>query len=41
MWWLEMNTTSKLNINLTMEDVLMVATFWGGIWALGFLLGFG
>ena len=31
----------KRRINLTREDVLMIAVFWGGAWALGFLLGFG
>jgi hypothetical protein len=36
-----MNTTSKRRINLTMEDALVIAIFWGGAWALGFLLGFG
>jgi hypothetical protein len=36
-----MNSTSKLKINLSIADALLIATFWGGAWVLGFLLGFG
>jgi hypothetical protein len=41
MWYPEMNTASQRKINFTMEDALMIAVFWGGAWALGFLLGYG
>jgi len=36
-----MQSASKRKLNLSMEDILMIAIFWGGAWALGFLLGFG
>jgi len=36
-----MNAVDKQKTSLAIENVLFVAVFWGGAWALGFLLGIG
>ena len=36
-----MNAATKQKARLTIENALIFAAFWGGAWALGFLLGFG
>ena len=34
-------TANERNARHTIENTLLFAIFWGGAWALGFLLGFG
>ncbi len=36
-----MNAVNKGKARLAIENALFFAAFWGGAWALGFLLGFG
>ena len=36
-----MNAANKQQPSLSIDNILLFATFWGGAWALGFLLGFG
>ena len=36
-----MNAETKQKSRQTLENILLIAVFWGGAFALGFLLGFG
>jgi hypothetical protein len=36
-----MNAVTKQKARLTIENALLFAVFWGGAWALGYLLGLG
>jgi hypothetical protein len=36
-----MNAASTQKTRLAIENAVLIAVFWGGAWALGFLLGIG
>lgn len=40
-WVVVMNATDTRTPSRTIENALLITVFWGGAWALGFLLGFG